>query len=74
MNTELKYVLDRADRWPPAAQEALLRAARAIEQQLTSNDMDKPKPSLREVMLSFPPFDVDFERVRVRPPVRDVDL
>lgn len=74
MNAQLKHVLDRAERWPEAAQEALVRAAIDIEHRFAVSTPNAGKKALREVMQASPLTDVDLERTSNRPEFRDVHL
>ena len=75
MNKHLRDIIDRVEKWPTEAQEALRRAALEIEQKLVSGaSATGHRPTLREVMRSAPLDDVDLERRRTYPHVRDVDL
>ena len=74
MTKQLRDLLERADTWPLEAQEALRRAALAIEQSLASSATDQDGKSLRDIMLSAPLDGVDIDRRSVYPQVRDVNL
>lgn len=74
MNAQLKHVLDRVERWPEAAQEALVRAAIDIEHRFTGTTPTAGKQSLRELMQASPLTDIDLERTSNRPEFRDVYL
>ena len=72
MNQQLRDVLERADTWPPQAQEELRRAALTIEQSLKMSAT--PPLTLREIMLRAPLDGVDVERHSTFPAVRGVDV
>ena len=74
MNQHVKTILERVATWPEEAQEELARMALAIEEKHLARPAEPRKPSLREVMVSSPLSDVEFDRVTVRVSVRDVVL
>ena len=74
MNAILKPILERVEQWPPEAQEALARAALEIEQKYKTTADERQRPTLLDVMRACPFPDIEFERERVWPPVRDVTL
>ena len=73
MNQQLREVLERADSWPPQAQEELRRVALSIERALKTSSHSANTPTLREIMLAAPLDGIDLHRHSTYPEVRDVD-
>ena len=74
MNKPLRDVFDRVESWPIEAQEALRRAALAIEQGLSANNSNASDQTLLDIMQKAPLDGVEIERYSSRPRVRDVEV
>jgi hypothetical protein len=73
MNVHLKKMLDRVEAWPASAQDALVVAVSNIERTIVASSTVQ-RMTLVEVMQAAPMDELNLERIRTWPHVRDVKL